>query len=63
VLVELAVDPPLSAGFAIYLFVHGHALGAVVMVVFTLIALVQAAIYAPRALDAAQRQHVRDGWH
>jgi hypothetical protein len=62
VVLELVVDLLSSAGLAIYMFVHGHVLGEVVGVVFLLIAIVQAAVYAPRALDAVRRHSGRARW-
>jgi uncharacterized membrane-anchored protein len=53
---ELVVAPPAALVFAIVLLAHGHAFAGVVACVFLIIALVQAVIYAPRALRAARHE-------
>ena len=55
VVLELLGAPPASLAFGTYQLVHGHALASVVLLVFAVIAVVQAVIYLPRALSASRQ--------
>ncbi len=54
VLLELLLAPITSGVFTTFLLLHGHLFGGILAVIFTIIAVVQAVIYAPRALKALQ---------
>ena len=56
VLGELLVAPVTSCVSVVHLLAHGHIFGGVVALIFLVIALLQAAIYVPRALEAARRE-------
>lgn len=52
----LLLAPVVNGAFAVWLLLHGRAIAGVVAGIFSLVAVVQALIYAPRALKAARRE-------
>lgn len=53
---ELVIAPLGSAGFAVYLLMHGHVFAGFLCVAFFILFIVQALIYIPRALAADREE-------